>query len=65
LIHIEVEADGFLYHMVRAIAGTLFEVGRGAQPESWLCEALAACDRSAAGATAPAHGLFLVRVEYD
>jgi tRNA pseudouridine38-40 synthase len=65
LIAVEVEADGFLYNMVRAIVGTLIEVGRGSRPESWTAEVLAAQERRAAGMTAPAHGLFLVRVEYN
>jgi len=63
-ITIEVEADGFLYNMVRAIVGTLVQVGRGKQPESWPGEVLQAKNRSAAGPTAPPQGLFLVRVEY-
>jgi len=61
---IEIEADGFLYNMVRAIVGTLVEVGRGAQPESWVAEVIEARDRSAAGPTAPPQGLTLVRVRY-
>ena len=65
LIATEVEADGFLYNMVRAIVGTLVEVGRGARGESWPDEVLQATDRRAAGATAPPQGLFLVRVEYE
>lgn len=65
LITIEVEADGFLYNMVRAIVGTLVEVGRGAKDEAWVAEVLAAQDRCRAGPTAPAHGLFLVRVDYE
>jgi tRNA pseudouridine38-40 synthase len=64
LIQIEVEGDGFLYNMVRAIAGTLVEVGRGARDASWPAEALAATDRSVAGPTAPPEGLFLVWVKY-
>lgn len=64
-ITIEIEADGFLYNMVRAIVGTLVEVGRGAEPEFWPAEVLAARDRSAGGPTAPPQGLFLVWVEYS
>lgn len=64
LITLEVEADGFLYNMVRAIVGTLVEVGRGARPETWPAEVLQATDRRAAGPTAPPQGLFLVRVKY-
>ncbi len=61
---LEIEADGFLYNMVRSIVGTLVEVGRGARPESWPGEVLVQKDRRAAGPTAPPQGLFLVRVEY-
>jgi tRNA pseudouridine38-40 synthase len=61
---IEVEADGFLYNMVRNIAGTLVAVGKGKEPVSFPAEALAKKDRQAAGMTAPAQGLFLVGVEY-
>jgi tRNA pseudouridine38-40 synthase len=64
LLSVEIEADGFLYNMVRNIVGTLVEVGRGAKPVSWVKDALAAHDRSAAGPTAPAQGLFLLHVEY-
>ncbi len=63
-VAIEVEADGFLYNMVRAIVGTLYEVGRGKQPESWPTAVLAAQDRQAAGMTAPPQGLFLLWIEY-
>src|SRR5204862_2536411 len=62
---IDVEADGFLYNMVRAIAGTLINVGRGYWPESRVAEILKAEDRTLAGPTAPAQGLFLVRVTYE
>jgi tRNA pseudouridine38-40 synthase len=61
---VEVEADGFLYNMVRTIVGTLVEVGRGTQGHEWPQQVLAACDRKAAGQTAPPQGLFLVRVDY-
>ncbi len=63
-VWLDVEADGFLYNMVRAIAGTLIEVGRGYWPESRVAEVLEAGDRTRAGPTAPARGLFLVRVSY-
>jgi tRNA pseudouridine38-40 synthase len=63
-VRVEVEADGFLYNMVRSITGTLLLVGLGRRPVSWVAEALAAEDRSAAGPTAPPQGLFLVRVNY-
>jgi len=62
---IEVEADGFLYNMVRNIVGTLVQVGQGRAGESWPAEVLALCDRTKAGMTAPAQGLFLVGVEYN
>jgi tRNA pseudouridine38-40 synthase len=64
LVVIEVEADGFLYNMVRAIVGTLVEVGQGKRDESWPAQVLEARDRRMAGRTAPPQGLFLVRVEY-
>ena len=64
-IAIEIEADGFLYNMVRAIVGTLVEVGRSERPERWPGEVLRAMDRRVAGPTAPPEGLFLVKVEYE
>ena len=64
VIVLEVEADGFLYNMVRAIVGTLVEVGRGAEPETWPAEVLAAADRRRAGPTAPPQGLFFVCVNF-
>ena len=60
---LEIEANGFLYNMVRTIVGTLVEVGRGAR-RSWPGEVLEAADRRAAGPTAPPQGLFLVSVTY-
>ena len=63
-IVIEVEADGFLYNMVRIIVGSLAEVGRGKQPPTWIAEVLQAKNRKVAGMTAPSQGLFLVNVEY-
>ena len=56
--------DGFLRHMVRAIAGSLVEVGRGRWPAERMAAILASADRSQAGPTAPPHGLFLVSVRY-
>jgi len=61
---IEVEADGFLYNMVRNIAGTLMLIGKGKHPPDWPLEILAAKDRRVCGPTAPAQGLFLMWVEY-
>ena len=63
-VWVDVEADGFLYNMVRTIAGTLILVGLGRWPESRVGEALRAEDRREAGPTAPPQGLFLVRVRY-
>ena len=61
---IEVEADGFLYNMVRNIVGTLVEVGKGKQPITWPAEVIARRDRRQAGMTAPPEGLYLVGVQY-
>ncbi len=60
---VEVEADGFLYNMVRTIVGTLVEVGRGRRPIAWPGEVLVARDRRLAGMTAPAAGLCLLWVQ--
>ena len=62
-IVIRVTGRGFLYNMVRIIAGTLMEVGRGAKTPDQIPGILSACDRRAAGPTAPACGLTLVRYE--
>jgi tRNA pseudouridine38-40 synthase len=64
VVTIDVEGDGFLYNMVRAIAGTLAEVGRGRRSPESVAEIIAARDRRAAGQTAPAHGLTLLWVRY-
>ncbi|NNE01019.1 MAG: tRNA pseudouridine(38-40) synthase TruA [Pirellulaceae bacterium] len=61
---IEVEANGFLYNMVRNIAGTLVEIGRGKHPPQWIDEVIAATNRDVAGPTAPPQGLFLQWVDY-
>jgi len=64
LVYIDIEADGFLYNMVRNIAGTLIEVGRHKFPKRSVKRILKAKDRRSAGPTAPAHGLCLVKVKY-
>jgi tRNA pseudouridine38-40 synthase len=63
-IKLVAEADGFLRYMVRTIAGTLIEVGRGRRAASGVTEILRSRNRSNAGPTAPAAGLTLVRVGY-
>lgn len=65
LVTIDVEATAFLKNMVRVIAGTLVEVGRGRRTPDQVADALARRDRSRAGRTAPAHGLTLERVFYE
>lgn len=59
-----IEGSSFLQHMVRSIAGSLLDVGRGHKPPEWIGKALASRDRSAAGATLPAKGLCLEMVHY-
>ncbi len=63
-IAIEIQADGFLYNMVRNIVGTLVQVGLSKRSPESLADVLAACDRRVAGPTAPAHGLTLWQVFY-
>lgn len=65
LIHVQVEADGFLRYMVRNIVGTLAEIGLGKYEPSFIKDILKAKDRAAAGPTAPAKGLFLKEVRYS
>jgi len=64
LMRFEVEASGFLKQMIRAIVGTLVEVGRGKINPEEFQKILEAKDRNKAGPTAPAHGLFLKEVKY-
>lgn len=64
LIYLDIEANAFLHHMVRNIAGTLIAVGRGERPVEWVGELLAGRDRSLSGITAPAEGLYFVKVVY-
>lgn len=61
---LEISANAYLHHMVRNIAGTLMMVGAGERPPSWVAEVLAARDRTRAGITAPASGLYLWQVRY-
>ena len=63
-LDIELEANGFLRHMVRNIVGTLVDVGRGKIPPDSMPEVLASGDRGQAGRKAPPQGLFLVSVRY-
>ena len=63
-VYFDMEADGFLYHMVRNIVGTLLEMGRGHWPVEKIDEILTARDRAAAGPMVPAEGLCLMWVRY-
>ncbi len=63
-ITIRVTGSGFLYHMVRIIAGTLMEAGKGLWEPDHMKDIIAARDRSAAGPTAPACGLMLVKYKF-
>lgn len=65
MITICIRGNGFLYNMVRIIAGTLISVGMGQIPPEKITEILEAKDRAAAGPTAPAKGLTLVGMEYE
>lgn len=64
VVRFSVSGRSFLQHQVRAMAGTLVEIGRGARDAEWAGVVLTARDRSAAGPTLPPHGLVLVGVEY-
>lgn len=63
-VRIRVSGNGFLYNMVRIIAGTLIEVGQGSRAADSIREALESGDRSLAGPTAPAQGLMLLGIQY-
>ena len=60
----EIRADRFLRNMVRAIVGTLLEIGRGRREPAWMAEVLSSGDRCAAGESVPGHALFLKEVKY-
>lgn len=64
LITIKIRGNGFLYNMVRIIAGSLMEIGGGMYPPEHMKEMLEARDRQAAGPTAPAKGLTLAEIRY-
>ncbi len=63
-LYLDVEANAFLHHMVRNIAGVLMAVGRGEREPEWVAEVLDCRDRTQGGVTAPAAGLYLVGVRY-
>lgn len=65
MITIRVRGNGFLYNMVRIIAGTLIDIGRGKYLPEKVEEILKGRERSLAGPTAPAHGLTLIKIEYE
>ena len=64
MIHFQIQGNGFLYHMVRIIAGTLLEAGKGSWPAERMQQILEARDRSQAGPTARACGLTLLEIQY-
>ena len=63
-VAIAISADRFLHHMVRNLVGSAVAVGHGTHGPDWMAEVLRSRDRRRAGATAPAHGLTLLRVLY-
>ena len=64
MIFIDIQANSFLHHMVRNIAGTLLQIGKKHKPVEWIVELLLAKDRTLAAPTAPAHGLYFVNAIY-
>lgn len=64
-LYYDICGSGFMYNMVRILVGTMIEIGKGYVHESIVSEALQSGKRDDAGATAPAHGLCMMRVEYD
>lgn len=65
LIRIHIEGNGFLYNMVRIIAGTLIEIGMGEYEPTYIKEIIAGQNRELAGKTAPARGLRLVKIQFN
>ena len=64
MVIFRVEADGFLYNMVRIMAGTLIDISRGKLPQDSIAAIIEARNRFAAGCTAPARGLYLNKIHY-
>lgn len=64
VLTIDIQANAFLHHMVRNIAGVLMAIGAGEQPVDWTQQILQSRDRAVGGVTAPPHGLYLVDVDY-
>lgn len=64
MIVIDIEANAFLHHMVRNIAGVLLDIGAGVRSATWTAELLTLADRTKGSVTAPPHGLYLVDVIY-
>ena len=64
LVYLDIEANAFLHHMVRNIAGVLMEIGRGDKEPVWAQQVLLHQDRTMGGITAPPYGLYLTHVEY-
>lgn len=64
MIIFRVEADGFLYNMVRIMVGTLLDISKGKIPQDSIKQIISAKNRFAAGQTAPAHGLYLNKIHY-
>lgn len=63
-IRVAAQARSFMHNQVRSIVGSLKYVGEGKWPVNQMGEALAACDRAACGPVAPAHGLYLFKIDY-
>ncbi|MEO7066418.1 MAG: tRNA pseudouridine(38-40) synthase TruA [Rhodanobacter sp.] len=64
-VFVDIEANGFLHHMVRNIVGSLLMIGRGERPVEWLAELLVACNRQVAGPTALSSGLTFIGPRYE
>lgn len=65
MVFVEIEANAFLHHMVRNISGVLLAIGSGEQSPQWARQVLESRDRTLAGMTAPAAGLYLLDVDYS